>query len=178
MKSLSWKLCLMAGVSGLMLFGNAAPAFAGAGDPGGPDERLQRMEQRLNELADRQEQLLRRLGAAPQFQEPMGRRGGVAAQFQGPTPAPAPENLAPMPPPAGPNPLMAVRIHRLGDLARLIALWGIVCNILVAVWIWTDIRKRGEGSGIFIALALLAGIPTAIIYSLVRIGDKISVTTK
>jgi len=41
-----------------------------------------------------------------------------------------------------------------------------------AIWIFTDIRKRGEGHGIFVALALLAGIPTAIIYALVRIGDK------
>jgi hypothetical protein len=58
------------------------------------------------------------------------------------------------------------------------ALWFIVCNILLAIWIFTDSRKRGEGSGIFIALALLAGVPAAIIYSLVRIGDKITVTAK
>ena len=49
---------------------------------------------------------------------------------------------------------------------------GFIFNILVAVWIFTDIRKRGEGSGLFIALALLAGIPAAIIYAIVRIGDK------
>ena len=49
---------------------------------------------------------------------------------------------------------------------------GILCNILLAIWIFTDIRKRGEGSGIFVAMALVAGIPAAIIYSLVRIGDK------
>jgi hypothetical protein len=49
---------------------------------------------------------------------------------------------------------------------------GIVFNILLAVWIFTDIRKRGEGSGIFIVLALLAGIPAAIIYTLTRIGDR------
>jgi len=49
---------------------------------------------------------------------------------------------------------------------------GLIFNILLAIWIYTDIRKRGEGSGIFIALALFAGIPAAIIYSIVRIGDK------
>ena len=54
----------------------------------------------------------------------------------------------------------------------LFLLVAVVFNILLAVWIFTDIRKRGEGSGIFIALALLAGIPAAIIYALVRIGDK------
>ena len=43
---------------------------------------------------------------------------------------------------------------------------------MLASWVFTDIRKRGEGSGVFIALALLAGIPAAIIYSLVRLGDN------
>ena len=60
----------------------------------------------------------------------------------------------------------------LQDLLRLLCLIGFICNILLAVWIFTDIRKRGEGSGIFIALALVAGIPAALIYSLARIGDK------
>jgi hypothetical protein len=35
-----------------------------------------------------------------------------------------------------------------------------------------DIRKLGQGNGIFIILALLAGFPAAILYALVRIGDK------
>jgi hypothetical protein len=43
---------------------------------------------------------------------------------------------------------------------------------LAAIWIYTDIRKRGEGPGIFIALALIAGVPAALIYAVVRIGDK------
>jgi hypothetical protein len=60
----------------------------------------------------------------------------------------------------------------LRGLIGLMLLAGIVCNILLSVWIFTDIRKRGEGSGIFVALALVAGIPAAIIYSIVRIGDK------
>ncbi len=47
-----------------------------------------------------------------------------------------------------------------------------ISNILIAIWIYTDIRKRGEGPGIFIALALMAGVPAAIIYAIVRIGDK------
>jgi hypothetical protein len=55
---------------------------------------------------------------------------------------------------------------------KLCLLVAFIFNILLAIWIFTDIRKRGEGSGIFIALALLAGIPAAIIYSIVRIGDK------
>ena len=58
--------------------------------------------------------------------------------------------------------------------SHVLFLVAIAFNILVAVWIHTDIRKRGEGSGIFIALAVLAGIPAAIIYALVRIGDNIA----
>ena len=42
----------------------------------------------------------------------------------------------------------------------------------MAIWIYTDIRKRGEGSAIFIAMALVAGIPAALIYALTRLGDK------
>ena len=45
-------------------------------------------------------------------------------------------------------------------------------HIMLAVWVYTDIRKRGEGHGIFIVLALLGGIPATILYALVRIGDK------
>ena len=89
-----------------------------------------------------------------------------------------------MPPPAGPPALAGVPAQAAApacpakcckDIAGLVGLFllvAIVFNILAAVWIYTDIRKRGEGSAIFIALALLAGIPAAIIYSLVRLGDK------
>lgn len=47
-----------------------------------------------------------------------------------------------------------------------------ICHVLLASWIYTDIRKRGEGHGIFIILALLAGFPAAVVYALVRIGDR------
>ena len=57
-------------------------------------------------------------------------------------------------------------------LIRFCCLVAFIFNILIAIWIFTDIRKRGEGSGIFIVLALLAGVPAAIIYALVRIGDR------
>ena len=48
-----------------------------------------------------------------------------------------------------------------------------VIHILLATWVFTDIRKRGEGSGLFIVLALLAGIPGTILYALVRLGDRV-----
>ena len=50
--------------------------------------------------------------------------------------------------------------------------WLAVVHILLASWVYSDIRKRGEGHGIFIVLVLLAGIPATIIYALVRIGDS------
>jgi hypothetical protein len=61
---------------------------------------------------------------------------------------------------------------KIADMLGLILLVAFVFNVLVAIWIYNDIRKRGEGPGIFIALALLAGVPAAIIYALVRIGDR------
>ena len=57
-------------------------------------------------------------------------------------------------------------------IVRAIVMVWLVCNVLLASWIFTDIRKSGQGHGIFVALALLAGFPTAILYALVRIGDK------
>ena len=59
----------------------------------------------------------------------------------------------------------------LGIFRAILVVW-LVCNVLLASWIYTDIRKLGQGHGIFIALALLAGFPAAILYAVVRIGDK------
>jgi len=133
------------------------------GNPPGPGEQLQRIERRLNELADRQEQILRRLNLPPEQQAAAPTPGSEA-----PRPAPAPE----------PFQQTVVRIHRLGEVARWALCGFVACNVLVASWIFTDIRKRGEGPGIFVALALLAGIPAAIIYALVRIGDKVAIAAK
>jgi hypothetical protein len=58
-----------------------------------------------------------------------------------------------------------------GLVSAALLVW-LICNILLAAWIFTDIRKQGQGHGIFVALALLAGFPTAILYALIRIGDK------
>jgi hypothetical protein len=63
--------------------------------------------------------------------------------------------------------------HRCGfRLLKCALLVLLVCHVLLAAWIFTDIRKLGQGNGIFIILALLAGFPAAILYALVRIGDK------
>ena len=59
----------------------------------------------------------------------------------------------------------AMRIAKMGMLVVF------ACHILLAVWVFLDIRKRGEGHGIFVALALLAGFCGAILYALVRLAD-------
>ena len=171
MKKSLLQFCLFAGFALLVLAGRTAAVMAAEEDRGGPGDRLDRMEHRINELAQRQEQMMRQFGNSP--------------QPAGPMPGSGPENMrhpmgpnAAMNPPMNPNMNLAMNphmqeVHRdLAGFLKLMMLVGIICNLLLAVWIYTDIRKRGEGSGIFVALALVAGIPAAIIYALVRLGDK------
>ncbi len=110
----------------------------------------------------------------PRFRERIRRQAGFPEPERLAQPMPPAGALALAAPPVAPgSPLVVVKpVKKIADLARLCLLVAFIFNILLAIWIFTDIRKRGEGSGIFIVLALLAGIPAAIIYSLVRIGDK------
>ena len=166
MKSLMWRVYLVAALAGLALSG-WAPSVCAQENRNVPADRLERLERRVNEMAERQEQFMHRLGAQMERQGPMGQPGG--------------ENLRPpmMPHPGAPGaPVGPQNMHGakaakgLHDLIGMLFLIGIICNILLAIWIFTDIRKRNEGSGIFVAMALVAGIPAALIYSLTRIGDK------
>jgi len=118
-------------------------------------------------MAERQEQFIRRLGA----QMEQHRRAIPSAE----------EHLRPPMPPLrapgipGANPQYsrtAKLVKSLSGMLGLLFLIGIICNILLAIWIFTDIRKRGEGSGVFLAMALVAGIPAAIIHALARISDR------
>ena len=115
---------------------------------------------------------MHRLGAQMERQTPMGQPGQPGQPGN-----PGNENIhRPMPPWGAPMAGRQLPENRaakgLHDLIGLLFLIGLISNILLAIWIFTDIRKRGEGSRIFIAVALVAGIPTAIIYALVRIGDR------
>jgi hypothetical protein len=182
MKRVSWRLGLAAACAALTIFGRVTPVLAAEENPSGPADRLERLERRVNEMAQRQEQLMRRLGALQEREAPMAgverenmraerllRDRARMGEFMPPAGPPGP---AEVPAPAG-RPALAAKLGKdLAGLVKLCLLGALVFNILLAVWIFTDIRKRGEGSGIFIALALFAGIPAAIIYSLVRIGDK------
>jgi hypothetical protein len=130
-------------------------------------DRLERLEHRVNEMAQRQEQMMQRLDAVLPQQDPHtpacdpGFHSQANAVMR---PAPA------LSQPVCPPPVKHFRCCR--PLIGLVMLAVVFINILLAIWIYTDIRKRNEGSGIFIVLALIAGIPTAIIYALVRIGDR------
>jgi hypothetical protein len=48
----------------------------------------------------------------------------------------------------------------------------IIVHILVAVWVYQDIRKRNAGSGIWIWIAIFAGLLGALVYAVVRLGDN------
>jgi hypothetical protein len=133
-------------------------------DRGGSAKQLERLERRINELAERQEQFMNRVGPQLKHLEQMTPPGSENVR------PPTPLLGSPMVGPQGPHPAkFAKGLH---DALGLLFLIGIIYNILLAIWIFTDIRKRGEGSGIFVAMALVAGIPAALIYSLTRIGDK------
>jgi hypothetical protein len=175
MKKLMWRLYLVAAFAGLAWFSRATPAFA-AEDRGDTADRLERLERRVNEMAERQQQMMGNMGGQMERQGSMARQGNK--NFVPPMAQPENNNLRrPVPgpgrPPAmGTHPDEVRHMKGLHDLLGLLFLIGIICNILLAIWIFTDIRKRGEGSGIFIAMALVAGIPAALIYALTRLGDK------
>ena len=182
MKRLSWRLGLAAACAVLTLVGRATPVWAAEEEQKAPGDRLDRLERQVNQMAQRQELLMQRL------RENMEQRGQMGA--------PGDENFRPpmdgfrhrwagsMPPgmgaggpgamrgPDGVRPHLAKLCKDISGLLGLAVLVCLACNILLAIWIARDIRKRGEGSGIFIALAILAGFPTAIVYTLSRIAER------
>jgi len=63
--------------------------------------------------------------------------------------------------------------HEYGDkdeLEFLFLLCGIV-HILMAVWVYQDVRKKDNGHGIWIIITLLFGFFGASVYALIRMGD-------
>jgi hypothetical protein len=55
---------------------------------------------------------------------------------------------------------------------RMMFLVCFTFHILLAIWVFQDIRKRGTGSGVWIALALLTGFWGTLLYVIVRLADK------
>lgn len=60
--------------------------------------------------------------------------------------------------------------HCKGGMAPFI-LVCIIVHLLVAIWVYKDIRERNSGSGIWIVVALLAGLFGVLAYAIVRLGD-------
>ncbi len=58
------------------------------------------------------------------------------------------------------------------DGAHPLLLVVLVVHILCAVWVYQDIRRRAGGSGIWIVIALLAGLLGTLVYAVVRIGES------
>ncbi|MBL7188372.1 MAG: hypothetical protein ISS70_18760 [Phycisphaerae bacterium] len=61
--------------------------------------------------------------------------------------------------------------HHGKDALHPLLLLLLVVHILVAVWVYTDIRKLNSGSGIWIVIALLTGLLGTLVYAVVRMGD-------
>jgi hypothetical protein len=153
MKNLALRIAL---VIALTMFGFVvAPAHAQQNNSSTSNDTLERLERRINEIAQRQEQMMRQMGQSQNHSDVLPRDG----------------DGHPMAPGTGQPPMTKHR-RDLHGLVCMIIFGAIIFNILIAIWIFTDIRRRGTGSGIFIVLALIAGVPAAIIYALVRIGDS------
>ena len=57
-------------------------------------------------------------------------------------------------------------------LMRMMMAGCAVLHILLAVWVYQDIRRRNAGSGIWIVIVLIAGLLGALVYAVARLGDK------
>jgi hypothetical protein len=64
-----------------------------------------------------------------------------------------------------------VKLHK-KDGPHPLLLLVLVVHILVAVWVYQDIRRRGSGSGIWIVIALLTGLLGTLVYAVVRLGNN------
>jgi len=62
------------------------------------------------------------------------------------------------------------RAHKHGPHPLLFLV--VVVHILLAVWVYKDIRQRNAGSGIWIVITLLAGLLGVLVYAVVRLGDS------
>jgi hypothetical protein len=99
--------------------------------------------------------------------------GGSQMEEPHEQPPPPPPQLAPhhKPTVVAPTPAMEASFWRGLRLLKCAGWTLLTCHILLAIWVFLDIRKRGEGNVIFIALVLLGGFPAAVVYSLARLGD-------
>ena len=63
--------------------------------------------------------------------------------------------------------------HKGHDKGGKFVFWLVclVVHILVAVWIYGDLRQRNVSGGVWIVIGLLTGLLGALVYAIVRLGD-------
>jgi len=63
--------------------------------------------------------------------------------------------------------------HRLNGRAACGIFMGLtlVLHVLLAIWVYQDIRKRNAGSGLWIVIAIISGFFGVLLYAIVRLGD-------
>ena len=61
--------------------------------------------------------------------------------------------------------------HNCGEKMAPLLIICFVVHVLLAVWVYQDIRKRSSGSGIWIVIVLLTGLLGVLPYAIVRLSD-------
>ena len=125
----------------------SSAAIAAEGDPPQPpqqkiQQQMQRIRHAQNELEQQRQQLDQHRQELEHQREQMQRHGQWPHRKDEPKP-----------------------------MCVLLMVMCVVVHILVAVWVFQDIRTRGTGSGIWIVIALIAGLLGALVYAVVRLGD-------
>jgi hypothetical protein len=156
MKRIQVWLCALPAVAALIFIGSQTTVWADDEDERGLDKRVERLEREVHQLAGHQDRGER---PGPMMNRPMGRDAMCGPQACVPN---GMRDLSRAPQ------CRYSGVCVLGTIALVLA----VVHVLLAVWVFGDIRKRGEGSGIFVVLALLIGVPGTILYLLARIGDR------
>lgn len=59
-----------------------------------------------------------------------------------------------------------------GQMHGVFMLLCAVINILLAIWVHKDLRKRNTGSGLWVVITLLSGFFGALVYAVTRLGDS------
>ena len=61
--------------------------------------------------------------------------------------------------------------HKPGRFAHVMWLVCMITHVLMALWVYQDVRKKDNGNGIWIVITLLVGFFGSAVYALIRLGD-------
>jgi len=158
---------------------SARPARAPAAPPNRSQQHIQRRQKLALEEEENRVQFEREMNRLKLAQRRLElQRQRRQQNFPESAPQPAPTPAFRGVPPDGPQARTAVSpAHRRMMACRCARGMGflmLLCatiHILLAVWVYQDIRRRNAGSGIWIVVALLTGLLGTAVYALVRIGD-------